>query len=115
MPVVPSRFASEDCETLFTEIGRAPVLVHHPYDSFARTFEAFVRASATDPRTVAVKTTVYRTSDDSPHVPALIEASEEGKQTVCLVELKARCINGHSPQGSGAARMTRAPHHARPR
>jgi polyphosphate kinase len=66
------------------------VLVHHPYDSFARTFEAFMRSVAADPRAVAVKTSVYRTSEDSPHVPALIEAAEEGKQTVCLVELKAR-------------------------
>jgi polyphosphate kinase len=52
--VVPTRFASDDGDTLFAEIGRSPVLVHHPYDSFARTFEAFVRTSATDPRTVAV-------------------------------------------------------------
>ena len=90
MPVVPTRFASGDADALFAELRKSPVLVHHPYDSFARTFEWFVRTSATDPRTVAVKTTVYRTSDDSPHVPALIEAAEEGKQTVCLVELKAR-------------------------
>jgi polyphosphate kinase len=90
VPVVPNRFSSEDGDTLFAEIGRSPLLVHHPYDSFARTFESFVRTSATDRRTVAMKTTVYRTSDDSPHVPALIEAAEEGKQSVCLVELKAR-------------------------
>ena len=64
--------------------------MHHPYDSFARTFEAFMRSAARDERTVAVKTSVYRTSQDSPNVPALIEAAEEGKQTVCLVELKAR-------------------------
>jgi polyphosphate kinase len=90
VPVVPARFASEDADALFAEIRRGPVLVHHPYDSFARTFEAFVRTAASDPRTVAVKTTVYRTSEDSPHVPALIEAAEDGKQSVCLVELKAR-------------------------
>ena len=90
VPVVPSRFAAGDCDALFAELRKAPVLVHHPYDSFARTFEWFVRTAATDPKTVGVKTTVYRTSDDSPHVPALIEAAEEGKQTVCLVELKAR-------------------------
>jgi polyphosphate kinase len=90
IPVVPARFASGDREALFAELRKSPVLVHHPYDSFARTFEWFVRTAATDPKTVAVKTSVYRTSDDSPHVPALIEAAEEGKQTVCLVELKAR-------------------------
>jgi polyphosphate kinase len=90
VPVVPTRFASDDGEALFAELRKGPVLVHHPYDSFARTFEAFVRTAALDSRSAAVKTTVYRTSDDSPHVPALIEAAEEGKQTVCLVELKAR-------------------------
>jgi polyphosphate kinase len=90
VPVVPARFAADDGDTLFAELRKGPVLVHHPYDSFARTFESFVRTSARDPRTVAVKTAVYRTSDDSPHVPALIEAAEEGKQSVCLVELKAR-------------------------
>jgi polyphosphate kinase len=90
VPVVPARFAGEDGDALFAELRKGPVLVHHPYDSFARTFESFMRTSARDPRTVAVKTAVYRTSDDSPHVPALIEAAEEGKQSVCLVELKAR-------------------------
>jgi polyphosphate kinase len=90
VPVVPTRFAADDGESMFAELRKGPVLVHHPYDSFARTFEAFVRTAASDPRTAAVKTTVYRTSDDSPHVPALMEAAEEGKQTVCLVELKAR-------------------------
>ncbi|HEY7017092.1 MAG TPA: polyphosphate kinase 1 [Gaiellaceae bacterium] len=90
VPVVPTRFAVDGDAALFAELSKGPSLVHHPYDSFARTFESFVRAAATDEPTVAVKTTVYRTSDDSPHVPALIEAAEEGKQTVCLVELKAR-------------------------
>jgi polyphosphate kinase len=89
VPVVPTRFASHDGDALFAELRKGPVLVHHPYDSFARTFEAFVRTAASDPHVAAVQTTVYRTSDDSPHAPALMEASEEGKQTVCLVELKA--------------------------
>jgi polyphosphate kinase len=90
VPVVPTRFAADNGEPMFAELRKGPVLVHHPYDSFARTFEAFVRTAASDPRTAAVKTTVYRTSEDSPHVPALMEAAEEGKQSVCLVELKAR-------------------------
>jgi polyphosphate kinase len=90
VPVVPTRFAADDADALFAELRKGPVLVHHPYDSFARTFEAFMRTSARDPKTVAMKTAVYRTSEDSPHVPALIEAAEQGKQTVCLVELKAR-------------------------
>ena len=90
LPVVPTRFVREEDEALFAELRKGPVLVHHPYDSFARTFESFMRTAARDPKTVAIKTAVYRTSDDSPHVPALIEAAEEGKQTVSLVELKAR-------------------------
>jgi len=90
VPVVPTKFAAANGDALFPELRKGPALVHHPYDSFARTFEAFVRNAALDEQTVAVKTTVYRTSEDSPHVPALIEASELGKQTVCLVELKAR-------------------------
>jgi polyphosphate kinase len=84
---VPARFSNGG---LFESLGRGDVLVHHPYDSFAATFEAFLRTAAADPLVVALKTTVYRTSRDSPNVPALIEAAEEGKQTVGLVELKAR-------------------------
>src|SRR5262245_13967783 len=83
------RFGGPD-GTIFDEIRRGDILVHHPYTSFATSFDAFVRESAHDPRVVGIKATVYRTSDDSPLVPALIEASEEGKQSVCLVELKAR-------------------------
>jgi polyphosphate kinase len=90
VPVVPTKFAAPGGDAFFAELRKGPALVHHPYDSFARTFEAFVQTAARDPRTVAVKTTVYRTSEDSPHVPALIEAAAQGKQTVCLVELKAR-------------------------
>ena len=90
VPVVPRRFVAETESELFEEISRGDILVHHPYDSFARTFESFMRSAARDPSTVAIKTSVYRTSDDSPHIPAIMEASEDGKQTVCLVELKAR-------------------------
>ena len=66
------------------------MLVHHPYDSFAASFESFLNTSASDPSVIALKATVYRTSDDTPLVPALIDASENGKQSVCLVEIKAR-------------------------
>ena len=83
------RFAAPN-GTIFDEISRGDLLVHHPYTSFATSFDAFVHEAADDPDVVGLKATVYRTSDDSPLVPALIEASEDGKQTVCLVELKAR-------------------------
>jgi polyphosphate kinase len=91
VPHTPVRLASvRGGEALFAEIARADVLVHHPYDSFVTTFERFVREAARDPAVVALKTTVYRTSEDSPLVPALIQVAEDGRQSVCLVELKAR-------------------------
>jgi polyphosphate kinase len=90
-PLTHPRFAGvEDNEELFAEISRNDVLVHHPYDSFATSFEAFLRAASRDPQVIGLKTTLYRTSDESPVVPALIEAAEQGKQSVSLVELKAR-------------------------
>jgi polyphosphate kinase len=90
-PVTQPRLALHDeAPDLFEEIRRADVLVQLPYESFTTSVEAFIWAAARDPDVIAIKTTVYRTSDESPLVPALIEASESGKQCVCLVELKAR-------------------------
>jgi polyphosphate kinase len=74
----------------FAAIRNGDLLVHHPYDSFASSFESYIDRAAVDPDVIAIKSTVYRTSDDTPLVPALIDASEAGKQTVCLVEIKAR-------------------------
>jgi polyphosphate kinase len=90
-PVVHPRFVSAmDAHDLFAEIKRSDILVHHPFDSFVSSFEGFLKAAAKDPSVVALKTALYRTSEDSPVVPALIEASEAGKQSVSLIELKAR-------------------------
>jgi polyphosphate kinase len=89
--ITPPAFAQvRDAADLFDVIRRTDVLVHQPYESFAASFEAFVRAAASDEDVVAMKTAVYRTSGDSPLVPALVDAAEEGKQSVCIVELKAR-------------------------
>jgi polyphosphate kinase len=90
-PVVHPRFlAAADADELFAEIRRSDILVHHPYDSFASSYEAFLKAAARDPAVVALKTALYRTSEDSPVVPALIYATERGKQSMSLIELKAR-------------------------
>jgi polyphosphate kinase len=75
---------------LFAMMRASDVLVHYPYQSFTTSVERFVKQAVDDPNVLAIKMTVYRTSDDSALVPMLIEAAEKGKQAVCLVELKAR-------------------------
>src|SRR4051794_22967186 len=91
-PEVPPAFADTDEGDLdvLAVMRSGDQLVHHPYDSFAGSVERFIRQSTRDPNVLAIKITVYRTSDDSALIPALIEAAESGKQAVCLVELKAR-------------------------
>jgi len=90
VPQTQRRLAKPKDDDLFAEIAAADIVVQHPYDSFATSVEAFVRAAARDPAVATLKTTVYRTSEDSALAPALIEAAENGKQSVCIVELKAR-------------------------
>ncbi len=88
-PTTPPTLADEHSD-IFALIRSGDVMVHHPYESFDSSVARFVRAAVDDVNVLAIKMTVYRTSDDSPFLPLLVQAAEQGKQVACLVELKAR-------------------------
>jgi polyphosphate kinase len=93
-PLTPSRLVGISSKgrpgELFNTIRQGDLIVHHPYYSFQSSTQLFVEAAARDSQVLAIKQTLYRTSDNSQIIAALIQAAEAGKQVAVLVEVKAR-------------------------
>jgi polyphosphate kinase len=91
-PVTPIAFQAEEGERadVFAAMREQDVLIHQPYESFSSSVLRFVEQAVEDPDVLAIKLTVYRTDDESSLIPAMIRAAEQGKQAVCMLELKAR-------------------------
>lgn len=85
---IPEAFSEET--DIFSILKDRDVLLHHPFESFAGSIERFVEEATRDPKVLSIKMTVYRIGDETPIIPLLLKAAANGKQVICLVELKAR-------------------------